>query len=225
MALILHVESSAKFCSAALGKSGELIGFAQTSEPMRHSKEITLVIDKCLKDAGYALSDLQAIAISSGPGSYTGLRVGTSAAKGISYALEIPLIGLNTLKCIADFSQADHNLNTDFIIPVVDARREEVYCAIYKPDLTVEMEMTNHILDESSFSAYENVLVCGDAAEKVQKHLSRKDFRYHQIDPLASFMIKLAYNKYLDKDFEDVAYFSPTYFKAPHITQSKKPLF
>ncbi|NNE25250.1 MAG: tRNA (adenosine(37)-N6)-threonylcarbamoyltransferase complex dimerization subunit type 1 TsaB [Saprospiraceae bacterium] len=225
MGLILHLETSANLCSAAIGLDGRLLSEAKTTEVMRHSKEITLIIDRCVKEAGYTINDIEAVALSSGPGSYTGLRVGTSAAKAICYALDKPLIGINTLLCIADYVRQTDSGKFKYIIPVIDARREEVYCAIYNQDLSPEVEMTNHILSEGSFSDYENVLVCGDAAEKVNKHLSRKDYQYRQMDPLASYLINLAYKKYQLKEFEDVAYFSPTYFKPPHITKSKKPLF
>lgn len=221
MALILCLETSATNCSVALSENGLLIQEAKSQLPMSHGKEITLLIKKCIDSGGKVMKDLDAIAISGGPGSYTGLRVAASTAKGICYALEIPLISINTLHIIAE-PYLDQEF--DYIIPTIDARRDEIYYLVIKRDKII-VDSTNLILDNMSFDAYQNAIICGDGAEKTERIIDNQYNTYDGNGPLASNMCRIAESKFNQGDVENLAYYSPFYFKSPNITQSKKPLF
>ncbi|NNK89385.1 MAG: tRNA (adenosine(37)-N6)-threonylcarbamoyltransferase complex dimerization subunit type 1 TsaB [Saprospiraceae bacterium] len=221
---ILCLESSALFCSVALGIDGECESFVQSNEKMNHGKEITLLIDNCLNKTELQLSNLDAIAVSSGPGSYTGLRIAFSCAKGLCFALGIPLIGIDTLAAIVNrVYTSDHSYY--HYIPLIDARRKEVYYSIYNSNFEVVSEVDNKILDENSFIEFENVLFCGDGAEKAKDILKHKGAEYDIHPPVAKYMVSLTDSKFRNNAFEDSAYFNPIYHKLPNITKSKKALF
>lgn len=222
MALILSLESSAKNCTVNLSKDGESVSNAQSTGEWQHSKEITVIIRQVLQFAGKEINDLDAVALSQGPGSYTGLRVGASCAKGICFAMDIPLIAIDTLKIIAwPFLSAPNRIAYEYIIPTIDARRDEVYYTVYDKEGNIVQKTDNKILFAESFSDFENAVVCGDAAPKASKIL-QSDLDFVDTFPDAHNMSALAYARYTSQSFEDVAYFNPFYLKMPNITKSKK---
>lgn len=221
---ILCLETSGKQCSVALSADGFCSHAIATDGDWSHSEKITLLINQLLKDQSMDFSDLDAIALSKGPGSYTGLRVGASAAKALCYAQEIPLIAIDTLKIISWPHLT--NLNDDqVIIPMIDARRQEVYYNIYDKDLIEKQPTTNLILEPDSFKAYSNAIFCGDGAEKASKILDSKNGRFEFDTILAKNMCFLSFDALKHKKFEDIAYFNPFYLKPPNITKSKKSIF
>lgn len=223
MALILNLETATTNCSVSLAKDGTLLAIKESDTPSySHSEQLHVFIQEVLKKSSLTLSDLDAIAVSKGPGSFTGLRIGVSAAKGLCFALNIPLISVPTLE-----SMARQMLDTkvDFIIPVLDARRMEVYSAVFDNSLTEIRETKAEIVDEHSFQKYitkGKVLIAGSGAEKCKVPLASLDIMFDTtIVPSAREMCQLSFNKFNHKDFEDVAYFEPYYLK-DFILQSKK---
>lgn len=225
MPTILCLESSSEVCSIALGKDDELLSIVETSEPFSHTRKMTVFIAKCLEEAGVLIRDVDAIAVSHGPGSYTGLRVSAATAKGLCFGLKIPLIALDTLEVIAHYSKSQ--IAADLYIPMIDARRMEVYTKIYSKTLEVVKETHNLILEEGSFASYDlgKILICGTGVEKTKAVFATKGYDFLPFDLSARYLIALAIRKFEEEEFENLASYSPNYFKAPRITKSKKPLF
>ena len=167
---------------------------------------------------------LSAVCVSKGPGSYTGLRVGLSVAKGLCYGLDIPLLSIDTLEIIATAFK-EYLKDRSYIIASIDARRQEIYYQIFDRDFKALDEAHNLILEENSFSDYPNSLFCGDGAAKATEIIKSGDLYFKHSKPSAEFMVKPAYERFQAGQFENTAYFSPFYLKAPNITSSKKPLF
>ena len=168
--------------------------------------------DEIMKESGLAMTDLQAIAVSQGPGSYTGLRIGVSAAKGLSYALQIPLLAVDTLASLAQQVVAEDGL----IVPMIDARRMEVYSAIFNSNKEKIREVQAQIITEESFADIsETVYFIGDSNEKVKSVITKSNFVFldNHIYPSANEMSGISYKKYKENDFVDVAYFEPYYLK------------
>ena len=213
MGYILNIETATKNCSVALAKNGETILCKEMAEQgFSHAEKLHLFIEEIIKDAGITFSDLSAVAVSQGPGSYTGLRIGVSAAKGLCYALEIPLISVDTLTVLANQLQIENGI----IVPMIDARRMEVYSAIFNAKKEMIREVQAEILTDSSFSAIEDaVYFVGDSNEKAKTILSKSNFNF--VDtifyPSAKEMSAISYKKFLNNSFEDVAYFEPYYLK------------
>ena len=225
--IILNIETSANACSVALGKNGKLLDQLASESAWKHSKELTLLIDRLMKRNSLDFSDLHAVAVSSGPGSYTGLRVGVSAAKAIGYAKKLPLIGIDTLKIIAA-EHINHPDSPPYIIPMIDARRDEVYFQLFNNKLESLIPAANLILDSKSFADLEGVkgsVICGNATEKAQELIKNEELNYISSPAIAQNMVFLSFLAYENSDFEDLAYFRPFYLKPPNITKSKKPLF
>ena len=222
MGYILNIETATKNCSVALAKEGEIILCKEIAEEgYSHAERLHVFIEEIIKEAGISLSDLSAIAVSQGPGSYTGLRIGVSAAKGLCFALEIPLIAVDTLQVLA--SQV--NVADGLIVPMIDARRMEVYSAIFSPKFDKKREILAEIIDGDSFSdRSEKLYFVGDCAEKCksvlikENHLFLEDIKY----PSAKQMSVLSYEKFKINDTVDVAYFEPYYLKDFMVTTSKK---
>jgi tRNA threonylcarbamoyladenosine biosynthesis protein TsaB len=186
-----------------------------------HAEKLHIFIEEALKESKINFEDLSAIAVSQGPGSYTGLRIGVSAAKGLCYALGIPLIAINTLESLA--SQVKHI--DGFIIPMIDARRMEVYCEVFSPKFEQLSPVEALIIDENSFSDInETVYIVGDCQEKIKTVLTKSNvvFLDNIIYPSANEMSFSSYYKYQKSDTVDVAYFEPYYLKDFMITTSKK---
>lgn len=217
--LILQIETATASCSAALAENGKTIAVKELNEKNIHAGSITLFIEDVMQQAGKAMKDLDAAAVSKGPGSYTGLRIGVSTAKGLCYALDIPLIAVNTLQAMAAgmASIADFDEKA-FFCPMIDARRMEVYTAVFDASGKEIMPTEAKIIDERSFSTLlpENEMIFfGDGAAKCQPVLGHHPNAVVVPDFVnsASYLSLPAYNKFLKRDFEDTAYFEPFYLK------------
>lgn len=219
MALILHIETATTVCSVSLARSGEHLCTLQTDEPFRHAEKLHTYIHEALAEIGAQPKDLAAIAVSRGPGSYTGLRIGVSTAKGMAYALGIPLIGIDTLQSMA----AGLIPNTDpegetYYCPMLDARRMEVYCALYREDLSLVSPTQALILTEESvkqFPSHRVIYFFGDGMPKGRELLEANPNAecVDHCDASATDMVELSWLKFQNKEFEDVAYFEPFYLK------------
>ncbi len=217
MALILSLDTSTKACSVALHNKGELVASRNLLEDKSHSVKLMALIDEVMEESGQALEDLSAIAVSKGPGSYTGLRIGVSTAKGLCYALGIPLLSEVSLILMAN--QVRNNVTKESLLcPMIDARRMEVYCALYNTGMDVVEEVNAKIIDETSFSMELDkgpVYFFGDGSGKCKEVLgnhSNANF-VENIHPSAQWMGESIYKKFVAQEFEDVAYFEPFYLK------------
>jgi len=232
MSLILNLETSTQICSVSLSENGTIIGLKEDSEGRNHARLLTVFIEDLLLEKGFSPEDLDAIAVSKGPGSYTGLRIGVSTAKGMAYALSIPLISVNTLKMLASgYLQTFPELKLQknlLVCPMIDARRMEVYSAIYDSSLTEIRKIEAEIIDENSYTDLleENKLIIfGDGAEKCKEVLRHPNISIDEKFQLSSkFMADISNEKYKQKRFEDVAYFEPFYLKDFVATIPKKKL-
>ncbi|NHF58343.1 tRNA (adenosine(37)-N6)-threonylcarbamoyltransferase complex dimerization subunit type 1 TsaB [Flavobacteriaceae bacterium TP-CH-4] len=223
MANILNLETATTNCSVSVAVDGRLVAIKeQNTSNYSHSEELHVFIADVLAEASLEVSDLDAVAVSKGPGSYTGLRIGVSAAKGLCFSLDIPLLSIPTLESIA-YQVNDETV--DFIIPVLDARRMEVYSAVFDKEHQYVRETRAEIIDGNSFKEYlqkGRVLLLGSGAEKCKAIIDDKHLSYDSsIVPSAREMAQLSYRKFVSNDFEDVAYFEPYYLK-DFIIQAKK---
>ena len=222
MAKILHIETSTDISSVCISEDGQLSSLKESINAMAHAKEGTLLIEACLKEANLSFQQLDAVALSEGPGSYTALRVGSSIAKGICYAMDIPLIAISTLKSLA--LAASKKIKADFYCPMIDARRKEVYMAFYNNELSELMEVQAKILDTASFSqeisVTESLVFCGNGSGKFQEMTEQPNFLFVDLVCSAQHLIPLAEEAFYHKNFESLAYFEPTYLKPPNITLS-----
>ncbi len=220
--LILNIETSTKNCSVSIARNGNTVLCKELSEAgFSHAEKLHVFIEEILKESKLTFKDLSAIAVSQGPGSYTGLRIGVSAAKGLCFALEIPLISVDTLQVLA----CQANIDNGLIIPMIDARRMEIYSAIFDKNCNKIREVQAQILDENSFSEIqETIYFVGDCNEKAQTVLTKDNFIFldDKIYPSSTEMSKLSFEKFQNNNFEDVAYFEPYYLKDFLITTSKK---
>lgn len=221
MALLLHLETATKRCSVSLSDGFQLVACKELSEEnFNHAEKLHVFIEEILKENNYKFSDLSAICVSKGPGSYTGLRIGVSSAKGLAYTLDIPLISINTLEVLARQLKIENGT----IIPMIDARRMEVFTAHYSTNYDCIKETYALVLETDSFDAFEGVLhFVGDGATKCKEMFSDGRFVYHDdiVYPSSKNMIELGFQKFIDKDFEDTAYFEPFYLKDFLLTTKK----
>jgi tRNA threonylcarbamoyladenosine biosynthesis protein TsaB len=219
---ILNIETATKNCSVALAKDGKTILCKEIAEEgYSHAERLHVFIEEIIKEAEITLNDLSAIAVSQGPGSYTGLRIGVSAAKGLCYALDIPLIAVDTLQALA--SQV--TISSGLIIPMIDARRMEVYSAVFTPNLERKREVLAEIITENSFEDLQETLYfVGDCAEKCKSVLTKENYVFLDeiVYPSAKEMSAISFDKFKISDTVDVAYFEPYYLKDFMITTSKK---
>jgi len=223
MALILNLETATTNCSVSIAKDGSILVIKEHNTPnYSHSEQLHVFIQEVLKKASLTMNDLDAVAVSKGPGSYTGLRIGVSAAKGLCFALDIPLISIPTL---SNMAKQANNSKMDYIIPVLDARRMEVYSAVFDNSLSQVRETRAEIIDQDSFQEFiskGNVLVVGSGAEKCKEPLIALNVVYDTVVvPSSREMCQLSFTKFKEKDFEDVAYFEPYYLK-DFMLQGKK---
>ena len=213
MALILNIETATKNCSVALSKDGRTLAIRELSEQnFSHAEKLHVFIEELFAESHLKLQDLSAIAVSQGPGSYTGLRIGVSAAKGLCYALSIPLIAVDTLEILA----RKINISNGTILPMIDARRLEVYSAFFDSNYAKIRETKAEIIDENSFQEETEILhLIGDGAMKFKEILTDEKFKYYpEIQfPSAAEMSLISFQKFQNKQFEDVAYFEPFYLK------------
>ena len=216
MSLILNLETATTNCSVSLARDGTVIALKElNAERFSHAEKLHVFIKEIVKESNTLLSSIDAIAVSKGPGSYTGLRIGVSAAKGLCFALDKPLIAVSTLKSMA--TQLGVVDNGAVLIPVLDARRMEVYAAVFDGDLKRLRDTRAEVIDEQSFKEFlgaKEVHFLGSGAKKIQDFLGHDGIFYHcDIVPSAKEMAPLSYKKFEDDDFEDVAYFEPYYLK------------
>ena len=218
---ILNIETATKNCSVSVSRNGELVALKELSdEQFNHAEKLHVFISSVLEEVAIGLNDLQAIAVSKGPGSYTGLRIGVSAAKGLCYALNIPLIAVDTLAVLAEKISVDSGI----IVPMIDARRMEVFTQMFRGDYAPLSVAEALIVDETAFADIsENIHLIGDGALKCKTVLTDVKFIFHEqvVYPSANEMSRLSYKKYVENTFEDVAYFEPYYLKDFMLTTKK----
>ena len=222
MTYILNLETATKNCSVSISQNGQTILCKEMAEAgYSHAEKLHVFIEECIKESNISFKDLSAIAVSQGPGSYTGLRIGVSAAKGLCFALDLPLIAVDTLQVLA----SKLSITEGVIIPMIDARRMEVYSAIFNSKSEKIREVQAEILTENSFEEIsETIHFVGDCAEKAKTVLTKSNFIFHEeiIYPSANEMSELSYKKFQENKLEDVAYFEPYYLKDFMVTVSKK---
>ena len=221
MANTLHIETSTEQCGVALAQNTTILGSREVLENgFTHAKQLHTLIDEVLSECGLLPDQLDAVAVSEGPGSFTGLRIGCVAAKGLCFALDIPLIALPTLQILA----TPHSKNS-MVVSLLDARRDEVYAAVYNKGGTLKGETHAHILTASSFAdlAANQVSFVGTGAEKTKDLLpSNPNWKFVSSHPSATAMPALAFKAFEKKQFANIHSFAPAYLKPVRITASKK---
>lgn len=226
MSTILQLETATSVCAVALSINGKTVASKEETAPNIHASKLTLFIDEVMKQAGLAYSDLDAIGVSKGPGSYTGLRIGVSTAKGLCFALDKPLIAINTLSMMTAGFLAAFPDYTGLICPMIDARRMEVFTAVFDHHLN-EVEATHaKIIDEASFLdvlTQHEITFIGNGAEKCSSIIQHPNAKFSVVNfNKASNMSSQANEVFTGKKFEDVAYFEPFYLKDFVFTVPKK---
>ncbi|WP_222983225.1 tRNA (adenosine(37)-N6)-threonylcarbamoyltransferase complex dimerization subunit type 1 TsaB [Flagellimonas meishanensis] len=225
MARILNLETATTNCSVCVSDGNTVIALKENNAvDYSHSEQLHIFIRDAVEEASLSFSDLDAIAVSKGPGSYTGLRIGVSAAKGLCFSLDLPLISVPTLQSMALQIRPEKG---EVIIPVLDARRMEVYASVFNENHEEIRETRAEIIDETSFSTYtatQKVHIIGSGAKKCEEILNYPNFHFDAaIVPSAKEMATIAHQKYQAKKFEDVAYFEPFYLKDFVLQGKKKP--
>lgn len=218
MALILNIETSTSICSVALAKDGQLVQLLEDTSPYAHSVKLLPFIKEIMDKSGFSIADVDAISVCKGPGSYTGLRIGVSSAKGLCYALNKPLIGISTLQAMANQARQKYSEQGLLFCPMIDARRMEVYCAIYDSVLQEKEKISALIIDEQSFQeplSAHKILFFGDGAAKCKTALDKNANALFDdvIGCSATSMVSLSQEAFDRGMFEDVAYFEPFYLK------------
>ncbi|RIA10823.1 tRNA threonylcarbamoyladenosine biosynthesis protein TsaB [Flavobacteriaceae bacterium MAR_2010_72] len=214
MEFILNIETTTTNCSVSLSKEGEILVLKEDyNTQYSHAESLHVFIDELFKSSEISLSDIDAIAVSKGPGSYTGLRIGVSAAKGLCFALNKPLISISTLEALS------HQIKSieGQIVTMLDARRMEVYSAVFDSDYKQIRDINAEVLNENSFSEYlreGNVYFIGSGVEKAKSIITHPNAIYIENKlPSANYMGSLAHRKFIANDFENLAYFEPYYLK------------
>ena len=228
MERIILIETSTALCSVALAEDGVITAYKESSAPKAHASLTAVFIDEMLAERNLKISDCDAVCVSMGPGSYTGLRVGVSTAKGLCFGSGKPLIAVGTLDTLVAQAAGTEGCDTyKYIVPMVDARRMEVYTAVFENGVQIT-ETAPAIIDENSFTEQLEqgpVLFIGDGAGKCADVIKHPNASFAQCWPKASSMLAPAIKAYKEKRFEDVAYFEPFYLKEFVATVSKKKLF
>jgi tRNA threonylcarbamoyladenosine biosynthesis protein TsaB len=227
--LLLSLETSSPICAVALHHlaDGRLLGQAELRLEKSHSTHLTVLIEQLVSNTGHALTDLGAVAVSDGPGSYTGLRIGAAAAKGLCFALDVPLLAVGTLPALAhQVASRIPRAAAYLYAPMLDARRQEVYTALYQADGTQVLAPTNLVLEPASLSehlAAQPVLCFGSGAAKFQALVADQPNAVFLADvqPSAVAIGELAYTAYQRQEFQDVAYYEPFYLKEVYTTTPK----
>ncbi len=231
MANILNIETSTEVCSVALTSEGQVLDHRENYDGQTHATLLSQYVKEMLDYASSRELKLDAIAVSIGPGSYTGLRIGLSEAKGLAFGLQVPLIGVNTLQLLTVSTMFNHFIDEEDLlyVPMIDARRMEVYTAVYSPALETVLEPQAMILDEHSFesllAAGHTLVMMGNGSDKAHDVLGRDGVRFIEgIKPVAVDMLALAERAYRAGDFIDVAYSTPLYLKEFQATKPKNPV-
>ena len=231
MANILNIETSTEVCSVALTSEGQVLDHRENYEGQTHATMLSQYVKEMLDYARSREIKLDAIAVSIGPGSYTGLRIGLSEAKGLAFGLNVPLIGVNTLQLMAVSTMFNHFIDEENVlyVPMIDARRMEVYTAAYAPSLEAVLEPQAMILDEHSFDELldkgHTLILMGNGSDKARQVLTRDGVRFVEgVKPVAVDMMALAEKAYREQDFIDVAYSTPLYLKEFQAIKPKNPV-
>jgi tRNA threonylcarbamoyladenosine biosynthesis protein TsaB len=222
---ILHLETTAGVCGVALSEGeGKLVELLEHEEANAHSRVLAPMVEKALASAGWSMTDLDAVAVGAGPGSYTGLRIGTATAKGLCYALNLPLIAVPTLKALAS-ALRDRHSDAQLLVPLIDARRMEVYTASFGPDLAEIDTARPWIVENNPFQSTLDqglVIFGGSGAEKCRELLGHKNARFEiSLVPRVEQGLALAHKRFKTNVFEDVAQFEPQYLKGFWTTARK----
>ncbi len=239
MALILNIETGTDICSVALSRNKELIALRESTEGRDHARKLGVYIEELLHENHLEADELDAVAVGKGPGSYTGLRIGVSTAKGLCYALGIPLIGVSSLEALAhvateDFEAGildieDEEWPTARLCPMIDARRMEVYAQVFDTTLHPLNEVAAHIIEPDSFKEFIDgkhpFIIFGGGAAKCVDTLPAQGVKLVSVTPSARGLVEPAFDAFQAKRFEDVAYFEPFYLKDFVVTTSRKRLF
>lgn len=220
MALILNIETSSKSTSVALAEDGILLKLIEEPDVVSHASKLTPFILEALKSADKTPNDLDAVAISIGPGSYTGLRIGLSVAKGLCYALKIPIIAISPLESMAFYLKNNYSKNNKVFVSTMNSRKNEIYCSLLTSE-TDKIEGPDAVVLDNSFLQIfknQNIAIGGTGLDKVKEVLMNENVEYiENLNFTALFMIKQTFNLYLKGEFEDLAYLEPKYLK-PFIT-------
>lgn len=230
MSIILGIETSTKMCSVALSNDSELLALKELGGEYSHAENLNSFITEVCSKAKIQLSQIDAIAVSKGPGSYTGLRIGVSSAKGLCYSLGKPFISVDSLKVMTKNPSLSIESNKGSLFcPMIDARRMEVYTALYDENFNQISSIEAKIIDEFSFEnelANQQILFFGDGAAKCKKVLENNSnaIFIDNVHPSAQYVNEFAFKKLKNNDFEDVAYFEPFYLKDFIATTPKKLL-
>ena len=233
MSLILCIETGTDICSVGLSRDGELISLRESDEGRDHARNVALFVDELLRENDIAAEELSAVAVGMGPGSYTGLRIGVSFAKGLCYGLQIPLVAVGSLDSMVQVAREDHdagiidvdNWNDVVLCPMVDARRMEVYTQMFDTQGLPLNEVKAEIVTEESFKEWRNerqLVIFGNGAAKCREVLN--DATYINVTPSARGLAALAHQRLEAGQTEDIAYFEPFYLKDFIIIPSKKKL-
>lgn len=237
MALILNIETSTKVCSVCVSDDGNIIGVKESGEDKSHAKKLTVFIQDLLNETNLKIDDFDAVAISKGPGSYTGLRIGVSTAKGLCYAKDLHLIAINTLQAMANgiILKAEKNeislddFENAILVPMIDARRMEVYSAFFNAQGKFVRNVEAEIIDENSYHDIlpkQKMIFFGDGSDKIKEVIQHENAIFvKDFDPSSAYMAKLSDQAYQNKNFENVAYFEPFYLKDFIATVPKKNIF
>ncbi len=223
MAVILNLETATTNCSVSIARDGKILSLIEEdSGQYSHSEQLHLFIERGLAEARIQPGDLDAVAVGKGPGSYTGLRIGVSTAKGLCYALDIPMISLNTLEIMAHSIEIEQG----YLIPMLDARRMEVYAAVFNHILEPVKPTWAEVVDENSFAEYiddQPVYLLGNGATKCLEVLSGTNLNFFpEVVPSAKTMASMSYDAFRKELFENTAYFEPFYLKDFILTKAKK---
>ncbi len=234
MSLILTIETGTDICSVGIAKDGEIISLCESDKGRDHASKVATFTNELFKQSGITAKDLDAVAVSMGPGSYTGLRIGVSFAKGLCYGLNIPFIGVGSLESMCTIALENYNagvlkienLSDARLCPMVDARRMEVYTQIFDTKAKAISEVSAKIIEEGSFEEYNNgapFLIFGNGAQKCLELIPWATLI--DVTPSAHGVAKIAEAKFKNQEFEDVAYIEPFYLKDFMVTTSKKKFF
>lgn len=222
---LLFIETATEICSVAVSINNKIVNHKEISSGYSHAENLIPFMDTILTESGIAKEQLSAIVLSIGPGSYTGLRIGTSTAKGLSYALDIPVIAIPTLQNIMlgaknDIESSENYKNTTknlLYCPMIDARRMEVFMALYHPDGSISQEVSAQVIEENTFHdllSDQLIVFCGNGMPKCKEILSEYPNAIFSEAPISSVnMLSVALEKFKNQEFEDRAYFEPFYLK------------
>lgn len=235
MSLILCIETGTDICSVGIARDGELISLRESAQGRDHARKVGVFADELFRETGIAPDDLDAIAVGKGPGSYTGLRIGVSFAKGLCYGLQKPLVAVGSLDALTEVAREDYEAGildvkgweNAHLCPMVDARRMEVYAQVFDAEGRPQNEVTAEVVDENSFAQYRHTerpfVIFGNGAQKCAEVLP--DAVFVEVAPSARGLVRLAQQALDEGRTEDAAYFEPLYLKDFVVTTSKKKLF